>query len=156
MKKMETTLCLLRRNEEILLAMKKRGFGEGKYNGVGGKIEGTETPEAAMLRETKEEIGVTPIQYEKVGVVSFDEFYKDEKVNLIFHLYMVTEWEGTPVESEEMQPKWFSIDSIPYNQMLPDDKYWLPLILEGKKIDAYFDFDEEWNLLSKDIKELSD
>jgi len=39
MKKMETTLCLLRRNEEILLAMKKRGFGEGKYNGVGGKIE---------------------------------------------------------------------------------------------------------------------
>ncbi len=156
MKKMETTLCLLRRNEEILLAMKKRGFGEGKYNGVGGKIEGTETPEAAMLRETKEEIGVTPIQYEKVGVVSFDEFYKDEKVNLIFHLYMVTEWEGTPAESEEMQPKWFSIDSIPYNQMLPDDKYWLPLILEGKKIDAYFDFDEEWNLLSKDIKELSD
>ena len=156
MKKMETTLCLLRRNEEILLAMKKRGFGEGKYNGVGGKIEGTETPEAAMLRETKEEIGVTPIQYEKVGVVSFDEFYKDEKVNLIFHLYMVTEWEGTPAESEEMQPKWFSIDSIPYNQMLPDDKYWLPLILEGKKIDAYFDFDEEWNLLSEDIKELSD
>ena len=156
MKKMETTLCLLRRNEEILLAMKKRGFGEGKYNGVGGEIEGTETPEAAMLRETKEEIGVTPIQYEKVGVVSFDEFYKDEKVNLIFHLYMVTEWEGTPAESEEMQPKWFSIDSIPYNQMLPDDKYWLPLILEGKKIDAYFDFDEEWNLLSKDIKELSD
>ena len=156
MKKMETTLCLLRRNEEILLAMKKRGFGEGKYNGVGGKIEGTETPEADMLRETKEEIGVTPIQYEKVGVVSFDEFYKDEKVNLIFHLYMVTEWEGTPAESEEMQPKWFSIDSIPYNQMLPDDKYWLPLILEGKKIDAYFDFDEEWNLLSKDIKELSD
>ena len=69
---------------------------------------------------------------------------------------MVTEWEGTPAESEEMQPKWFSIDSIPYNQMLPDDKYWLPLILEGKKIDAYFDFDEEWNLLSKDIKELSD
>ena len=62
MKKMETTLCLLRRNEEILLAMKKRGFGEGKYNGVGGKIEGTETPEAAMLRETKEEIGVTPIK----------------------------------------------------------------------------------------------
>ena len=156
MKKMETTLCLLSRNVEILLAMKKRGFGEGKYNGVGGKIEGTETPEAAMLRETKEEIGVTPIQYEKVGVVSFDEFYKDEKVNLIFHLYMVTEWEGTPAESEEMQPKWFSIDSIPYNQMLPDDKYWLPLILEGKKIDAYFDFDEEWNLLSKDIKELSD
>lgn len=156
MKKMETTLCLLRRDNEILLAMKKRGFGEGKYNGVGGKIEGSETPEEAMIRETKEEIGVTPITYEKVGIVSFDEFYKGEKVNLIFYLYFVTEWEGTPTESEEMKPNWFSLDSIPYNQMFPDDKYWLPLILEGRKINAYFDFDEDWNLLSKDIKDLEE
>lgn len=156
MKKMETTLCLLRRENEILLAMKKRGFGEGKYNGVGGKIEGEETPEEAMLRETKEEIGVTPVTYERVGIVSFDEFYKGEKVNLIFYLYFVTEWEGTPTESEEMKPNWFSLDNIPYTQMFPDDKYWLPLILEGKKIDAYFDFDENWNLLSKNIKELKD
>lgn len=156
MKKMETTLCLLRRDNEILLAMKKRGFGEGRYNGVGGKIEGTETPEEAMLRETEEEIGVTPVTYEKVGVVSFDEFYKGEKTNLTFHLYTVTEWDGIPTESEEMKPNWFSLDSIPYNQMFPDDKYWLPLILEGKKINAYFDFDENWNLLSKDIKELKD
>lgn len=156
MKKMETTLCLLKSENEILLAMKKRGFGEGKYNGVGGKIEGMETPEEAMLRETQEEIGVIPTKYEKVGIVSFDEFYKGEKTNLIFHLYIVTEWMGTPTESEEMKPNWFSIDNIPYSQMFPDDKYWLPLILEGKKINAYFDFDEDWNLLSKDIKELKD
>lgn len=39
METLETTLCLLKRNDEILLAMKKRGFGTGKYNGVGGKIE---------------------------------------------------------------------------------------------------------------------
>ena len=36
---METTLCLLKKENAILLAMKKRGFGAGKYNGVGGKIE---------------------------------------------------------------------------------------------------------------------
>lgn len=36
---METTLCLLKKENSILLAMKKRGFGAGKYNGVGGKIE---------------------------------------------------------------------------------------------------------------------
>ncbi len=156
MSNLETTLCLLKKDNEILLAKKKRGFGVGKYNGVGGKIEGTETPEEAMIRETKEEISVVPTRYEKVGVVSFDEFYKGEKTNLVFHLYMVYEWEGTPEESEEMIPKWFSVENIPYNQMFPDDKYWLPLILEGKKIKAYFDFDEEWNLLSKDIKELSE
>ena len=64
---METTLCLLKKDNSILLAMKKRGFGSGKYNGIGGKIEKGETPDEAMIRETKEEIKVTPIKYEKVG-----------------------------------------------------------------------------------------
>lgn len=155
MDRLETTLCLLKRNNEILLAMKKRGFGEGKYNGVGGKIENNETPEQAMIRETQEEISVTPIKYEKVGLIEFDEVYKGKKQNLVFHLYMVYEWEGEPFETEEMAPKWFSINEIPFDKMFPDDKYWLPLILEGKKIRAYFDFDENWNLLSKEICELN-
>lgn len=153
--RLETTLCLLKRDNEILLAMKKRGFGEGKYNGVGGKIEKNETPEEAMIRETQEEINVTPLEYEKVGLIEFDEYYKGNKQNLIFHLYIIYDWEGTPCESEEMKPKWFSIDNIPYDKMFPDDKYWLPLILEGKKIRAYFKFDKDWNLLSKNIYDLN-
>ena len=152
--KLETTLCLLKKDNQILLAMKKRGFGEGKYNGVGGKIEEGETPEEAMIRETEEEIMVTPTQYEKVGVISFDEYYKGQKGNVIFHLYVASEWIGEPKETEEMCPKWFDITEIPYDNMFPDDKYWLPLILEGKKIKAYFHFDENWNILSKKIEDL--
>ena len=151
---LETTLCLLKKDNEILLAMKKRGFGIGKYNGVGGKIKQGETPEEAMIRETTEEINVTPIKYEKVGFIEFDEYYKGKKENVAFHLYFVTEWEGKPTESEEMNPKWFNIKDIPYDKMLPDDKHWLPLVLEGKRIKAYFDFDEDWNLISKKIEEL--
>ena len=153
---LETTLCLLKKDNNILLAMKKRGFAEGRYNGVGGKIKDGETPEEAMIRETQEEIGVTPINYEKVGFLEFDEFYKGEKTRVAFHLYFVNEWIGDPTESEEMNPRWFDIKEIPYNKMLPDDKYWLPLVLEGKKISAYFDFDEDWNLLNKEINELSE
>lgn len=156
MNKIETTLCLLRRNNEILLAIKKRGFGAGKYNGVGGKIEKNETPENAMIRETQEEISVTPIKYEKVGLMEFDEYYKGNKENVVFHLYLVTEWNGEPTESDEMLPKWFDINEIPYDNMFADDKYWLPLVLNGKKIKAYFEFDEEWNLLSKEIIETED
>ncbi len=152
--KLETTLCLLKKDNHILLAMKKRGFGEGKYNGVGGKIEEGETPEEAMIRETEEEIMVTPTQYEKVGVLSFDEYYKGQKGNVVFHLYVASEWIGEPKETEEMCPKWFDITDIPYDNMFPDDKYWLPLILEGKKINAYFDFDDNWNILSKKIEDL--
>jgi mutator protein MutT len=151
---LETTLCLLKKEDKILLAMKKRGFGEGKYNGVGGKIEGGETPDDAMIRETKEEILVTPTKYEKVGIIEFDEFYKGQKEKVMFHLYVASEWQGEPTESDEMKPEWFDIQSIPYDKMFPDDKYWLPLILEGRKIKAYFDFDEEWNLLGKKIDDM--
>lgn len=154
MNKIETTLCLLKKEDSILLAMKKRGFGVGKYNGVGGKIEKNETPEQTMIRETKEEINVIPVKYEKVGLIEFDEYYKGNKENVVFHLYIAYEWEGEPSESEEMNPRWFNIDEIPYNDMFLDDKYWLPLILSGKKIKAYFNFDENWNLLSKKIEEV--
>ena len=151
---LETTLCLLKKDNKILLAMKKRGFGEGKYNGVGGKLEEGETPEQAMIRETKEEILVTPTKYEKVGFLEFDEYYKGKKGRIAFHLYIATEWIGEPSESDEMIPKWFDINEIPYDKMFPDDKHWLPYILDGKKIKAYFDFDEEWNLISKSITDL--
>ena len=154
MSKLVTTLCILRRDDEILLAMKKRGFGEGKYNGVGGKLHEGETPEEAMLRETKEEIGIVPIDYEKVGVVEFDEFYKGESQNLVFHLYVAKSWDGEPSESEEMKPQWFKLNEIPYDKMFKDDQYWLPLILENKKIRAYFKFDEKWKLLVNKIEEV--
>ncbi|MCI9233477.1 MAG: 8-oxo-dGTP diphosphatase [Bacilli bacterium] len=154
MKILETTLLLLRKDNEILLAKKKRGFGEGKYNGVGGKLEEGETPEEAMIRETEEEIMITPTKYEKMGVIEFLEYVKGERANVKFHLYVATEWKGNPKESEEMIPKWFSLDNLPYNEMFPDDKYWLPYILKGKKVNAFFDFDEEWNLLSHHIEEL--
>jgi len=154
MRRIETTLCLFKKDNNILLALKKRGFGEGKYNGVGGKLEKGETPEEAMIRECEEEIGAIPTSYEKVGYISFDEFYKGQKEKVAFHLYIATEWKGELVESDEMKPVWFSIDEIPYDQMFPDDKYWLPLVLEGKRINAYFSFDEQWNLLSKEITEL--
>ena len=152
MNKLETTLCLLIKENKILLAMKKRGFGAEKYNGVGGKIKKGETPEQAMVRETQEEINVTPTNYDKVGLIEFDEYYKGNKENIIFHLYLVYDWEGTISESEEMKPEWFDITKIPFKKMFPDDKYWLPLVLEGKKIKAYFDYDENWNILSKKIE----
>ena len=154
MKKLETTLCLLKKEDAILLALKKRGWGEGKFNGVGGKLKDGETPEEAMIRETQEEIHVTPTQYEKIGIVKFDEYNKGEKQNLIFHLYIASEWLGEPSESDEMKPFWFKIDNIPYDKMFDADKYWLPLVLSGKKIDAYFSFDENSNLINKEIKDL--
>ena len=104
-----------------------------------------------MIRETEEEISVIPIDYEKMGLIEFDEYYKGKKENVVFHLYMINEWKGIPKESDEVAPEWFNMDEIPYNKMLPDDIYWLPQVLKGKKVNGYFDFDENWNLISKKV-----
>lgn len=58
MKNKETTLLIIKKENKILLARKKRGFGLGKWNGIGGKIEENETPEQAVIREIKEEFMV--------------------------------------------------------------------------------------------------
>ena len=156
MKKTETTLLILKKEDEILLGFCKRGFSTGKYNGVGGKLEPNENPEEAMIRECQEEVSVTPTKYEKVGFIDFLEYAKGEKENVLFHLYIATSWEGTPTESDEMVPHWFNIKNIPYDKMFPDDKYWMPLILEGKKIKAFFEFDENWNIINNTIEEVEE
>lgn len=150
------SLVFLRKEDEVLLAMKKRGFGEGRWNGVGGKVEGDETVEQAMIRETQEEIGVTPTIYEKVGDIRFDEFFKGEPTLMHVHIYTCTAWDGEPVESEEMAPQWFASKNIPYDSMWADDPYWLPTVLEGKKISADFKLDENDVIVSHLVTEVAD
>lgn len=152
MKKYEMTLCFLMKDNKILLANKKRGFGKGKYNGVGGKLEPGETKEQAMIRECQEEINAIPTEYKNVGTLEFDEYYKDEEEYNTLYLYIVTKWNGEIKESDEMKPTWFDINNIPFDNMFQDDKYWLPLILEGKQIQAYFKLDKDYNILTHEIK----
>ena len=151
-----TLLFLVRKNPsgeitDICLAMKKRGFGAGRWNGVGGKVVPPETIEAAMLRETTEEIGVTPTAFEKVGIIDFFFSHKPEW-NQQGHIYISESWSGEPSESEEMAPQWFKVSDIPYSHMWSDDSYWLPKVLEGKKIRASFTFGEGDETLEHEMK----
>jgi len=139
----QATLILLRKDDEVLLAMKKRGFGEGRWNGVGGKVEPGETLEQAARRECEEEIHVIPKQLGKVAVFDFLFPEDPEKPdwNQQVTVFMCSEWEGTPAETEEMAPKWFKITDIPYDDMWSDDKLWLPQVMDGKKLIGEFKFD---------------
>lgn len=154
MQKKTLSLLFLRKDDEVLLAMKKRGFGEGRWNGVGGKVEEGESIEQAMIRETEEEIGVTPTTYEKVGDIRFDEFFKGAPTLMHVHVFIASEWTGEPAESEEMAPKWFKTDKVPYDDMWPDDPYWLPQVLQGKKISADLKLDESDAIVSHTVEEV--
>ena len=153
-KSMETTLCYLISGDKILLGEKKRGFAVGILNGVGGKLEENETAEEALIRETQEEISVTPTEFEKRAVIWFDSFYKGEKVNYPCHVYLVTKWLGEPKETDEIKPFWFDKNKLPFDKMFSDDKLWLERVLAGEKLQAHFKFDKEDNLISYDIKKV--
>lgn len=131
----EVTNLLFIKNNKVLLGMKKRGFGKDKYNGFGGKLKPGETIEEAAIREAIEESGLRPLQYEKVAIIDFPNSY-----SFRMNLFVCHRWAGEVVETEEMRPEWFSFETIPYDKLWEDDIYWLPLVLNGKKIKASFIF----------------
>jgi mutator protein MutT len=142
MKELDLTLLYLQKEDCILLALKKRGFGKGKWNGVGGKIESGESIESAVIRECQEEIGVTPEDLQKVGYLIFNEHHDGERKLMQIHVYTASDWQGEITESEEMKPEWFEAKNIPYEQMWPADKLWLPFVIEGQLIRGDFTLKE--------------
>jgi 8-oxo-dGTP pyrophosphatase MutT (NUDIX family) len=140
--KVVTTLVHLLRDDAICLAIKKRGFGAGNWNGYGGKIEGGETIELSAVRETWEESGVVVNEsaLEENGIIDF--FFKDGR-HIEVHSFFVRSWEGDPVETEEMKPEWFAFDKIPYENMWADDSYWIPRALRGEKLNGRVWFNED-------------
>ncbi len=148
------TLCIIHKHPQVLLGMKKRGFGIGRWNGFGGKVSSEETIEDAARREVQEEAGIEIADFDKAGVIEF-EFEGNPEV-LEVHIFKSKDFLGKPIESDEMKPKWFHIDEIPFNTMWPDDTYWLPLLLEGKKFKGRFLFDESDVILKKELSEVSE
>ena len=141
-----TTLALIRRGDEILLGTKKRGFCAGTVNGFGGKQDPGETIEQAMVRETFEEVGITPTEYEKTAFIKFDTDYKGERVFIDMYVYNVTKFTGEAMETEEMRPQWYSINDLPFDQMLGDDKLWLPDVIQGKCIVGKVEFSDNMKI----------
>ncbi len=135
------TLCYIIAEGKILLIKKKKGIGEGLFNGPGGKIEESETPDTAAVREFVEETGVMPLNPEHCGTVAF-YFGQKQKPDWIVHVFKATKFKGEPINTEEADPQWFELAAIPYSQMWPDDAIWMPLMLEGKKFMGKFYFDE--------------
>jgi 8-oxo-dGTP diphosphatase/2-hydroxy-dATP diphosphatase len=154
MERKPLTLCLAIRDGQVLLGMKKRGFGAGRWNGFGGKLEPGESIETAARREMSEECGVHIEAMEEVGIHEF-EFEKNKGEILEVHVFRVDSFSGTPVETEEMRPAWFRFEDIPYDAMWPDDRHWLPMFLEGKKFRGYFLFGENDTVTDKKLNEIS-
>ncbi len=131
--------------------MKKRGFGVGKWNGVGGKLLPNETAKTAIKREAKEEINVEITALELVARLDFRFPYRPEWGQRVY-TYLATAWVGSPKETEEMRPRWFKTSQIPFTKMWPDDKIWLPKVLSGERLTGVFVFGQSENISSYKLK----
>jgi 8-oxo-dGTP pyrophosphatase MutT (NUDIX family) len=162
-----TTLgFLIKRNEqnqisEICLGMKKTGFGQGKWNGFGGKVGdkpefASETIEESLQREALEEFGIQILEFKKVGFLHFVYQSTEKPVKEVdTHVFLVENWSGNIVETEEMQPKWFKINQIPFENMWIDDSYWMAKLLKEEDFTASFSFQDnqllEFEFLEPDL-----
>lgn len=145
-----TTLVFPRRDQSVLLGMKQRGFGEGWWNGVGGKNDPDERFEDCARREAEEEVGIVIGKLQPVARLLF---YFEDKLEISCAAYTTNDFTGEPEKREEMDPAWFHQSFLPFEQMWPCDRDWIPQALELKPGDPTLDlaiyFDAAKNYLKK-------
>ena len=142
---------ILNNQGQVLLQKKARGFGQGNWNGPGGKLKTGESPEDSARREIWEETGLLVKKIELRGEIEF--IFSDESINNYVYVFIISDWEGEPLDGGEGELKWFDVNDLPLDKMWDDDRYWLPNLLAGEKIHKRFYFDEN-NKISR-LEELA-
>lgn len=144
------TLVFVIQDGKILLIEKKTGFGKGKVNGPGGKLEQGESPEACAVRECQEELEITVSNLRFCGQHRF-QFV--DGYSILVWVYSSEEFEGVPTETIEAKPLWVPLDQIPFERMWEDDHIWLPMLLRGERFQGRWLFDGDRMLDYELLKE---
>lgn len=127
-----TTLCYIQKDNCYLMLhriKKERDLNEGKWIGVGGKFEEDETPEECLLREVKEETGLTLLVYQYRGLLTF--ISNEWETEYIF-LYTATEFEGQLAEDcREGDLQWIPMGEIDKLNLWEGDRIFLRYLREN-------------------------
>ena len=123
-----STLCYLERGDEYLMlhrVKKKNDINHDKWIGVGGKFEEEESPEECVLRECREETGLTLTEWRYRGLVTF---VSDQAPTEYMHLFTATGWTGTPIVCDEGELAWIAKKKLRSLPMWEGDKLFLDLL----------------------------
>ena len=134
------TLLFVIQSEKILLIRKKRGMGQGKINGPGGKLEANETIRECAVRETEEELKITAVNPQWCGENLF-QFTSGYAMHV--HIFTAAAYTGTPTETDEALPLWYPISKMPFEQMWEDDYLWIPRMLAGTLFRGCYVFNDD-------------
>ncbi len=125
-----TTLCYIERGEQYLMlhrVKKKNDINQDKWVGVGGKFEDKESPEECLLREVKEETGLTLTSYQYRGLVTF---VSDRWVTEYMHLFTADGFTGEMIECNEGNLEWVDKDKVKDLPIWTGDKIFLDLLTQ--------------------------
>ena len=129
-----TTLCYIVQDHSVLMLQrnrKKNDPNEGKWIGIGGKVEPGESPDECLLREVFEETGLTLQRFDCKGIITF---VSDEWDDEYMVLYSADRFTGVLKEDcPEGQLCWIPIEEVMRLPMWEGDRYFLQPLLEGKE-----------------------
>ncbi|MHA7156020.1 8-oxo-dGTP diphosphatase [Arthrobacter sp. TMN-50] len=141
MKPRPVALCFLFREtaagSEVLLGLKKTGFGAGRIVTLGGGVEPGETEAEAAVREVAEESGVVVVESRltRLGRIRW-RFPSQPAANMDAAIFTAVEWTGTPRPTTEVEPAWYPVTDLPWDGMWDDARHWLGSVIDGTPLDV--------------------
>ena len=146
----KATVIFLVKDRTVLLAVKKKKVGKGRLNGFGGKPEGNESLRSCAVRELFEESGKgIVVREEDLAPRARIKFFNKERnpdiPNMEVCFYLAEKFRGRAKSTDEMgKPERFQFDQIPFKQMLPADKFFVPRILRGECLKGVVHFNKNF------------
>jgi len=139
------TLCyIIDKNADKTLMLhrvkKINDIHEGKWNGLGGKMEAGESPEDCIIREVREESGLTIKAPKLHGFITFPAF--DSQEDWYVFIFTATEFEGSLIDSNEGVLKWIDTNKVPDLNLWDGDKIFLKWLRQDKFFSAKFNYDK--------------
>ncbi|MCI8808506.1 MAG: 8-oxo-dGTP diphosphatase [Oscillibacter sp.] len=125
---LNTTLCYLEQGDAYLMlhrVKKEHDLNQGKWLGVGGKFQDGESPEDCILRECREETGLTLTEYRYRGLVTF---VSNEAPTEYMHLFTASAWTGNPHPCDEGELAWIQKSALRSLPLWEGDSIFLDLL----------------------------
>lgn len=148
------TICYVDNGSQLLLLhrnKKPNDVHEGKWIGVGGKLEAGETPDECAIREVQEETGLTVDAIEFRGVITFPEFTPDN--DWYTYVFRVTEFHGELQECDEGTLEWVNYEDVLTKPTWEGDFIFIKWILENKPFfSAKFSYDTAGKMLGHEVQ----
>jgi 8-oxo-dGTP diphosphatase len=131
-----TTLCYIEKDEKYLMlhrVLKKNDINKDKWIGVGGHFEKGESPEDCLLREVKEETGLTLTSYQFRGIITFTFSSQGKETDTEYMcLYTANGYEGELISCSEGNLEWVNKKDVFSLKLWEGDKIFFRLLKEGR------------------------